>query len=454
MFKSKKRGSSLGVVAILTVVIGVVLYIFASSDFERNAPIIDMQKGEFWNLKKPLQISLSDESGIKSYKITLVANNQSNVLYHEQFIEPKKLLSLSVEPMRAISSLSVKDIKLIVEANDASKWNFFEGNSTTAEYDFKIDKKKPLVNILSNSYKISKGGSALVVFKAVDENLKDLYIETNFGKKFLAQPFSKNGYYISLIAWPLTQDSFSASVYVDDKAGNVTKVHIPLYLQNHSFKVSNITLSDNFLKGKIAQLAEEFEETQGVSDDIERFKIINETVRAKNEKLISDITSKVPQDMVDDFHINKMYPLKNAAAVAAHGDHRIFSYNGNVVSESYHMGLDLASNAQADIKPQNGGEVVYAGDNGLYGNMPVLYHGLGLYTLYGHCSSINVNVGDVIPPQFIIAHTGLSGFALGDHLHFGIVVQGIEVRPDEWMDANWIKLNITDIISNAKALIK
>jgi hypothetical protein len=39
---------------------------------------------------------------------------------------------------------------------------------------------------------------------------------------------------------------------------------------------------------------------------------------------------------------------------------------------------------------------------------------------------------------------------MGDHLHFGILVQGIEVRPEEWMDTKWISDNITSVIDNAK----
>lgn len=454
MFAKKRKNSSLGAIAILTIIAGAIIYIFSSSTFERNAPLIQMGSSGYWNLKAPLEISINDESGVKSYKVILKSANEETLLFHEQLVEPKKSVDVKIEPSRSIASLKDNNIKIIVEASDASKWNFFAGNSTVEEYSFKIDKNRPLVSIVANSYKIKQGGSALVIFKAEDENLKDLYIQTNFDKKFIAQPFYKNGYYIALIAWPLQQDSFKAGVYADDAAGNVTQVHIPLYLQTSPFRVSNLALSDSFLKGKIAELAEEFEETAGVSDDIERFKIINETIRAKNEKLIHELASKVPQERVDDFKINKMYPLKNAAAVASHGDHRIYSYNGSVVSESYHMGLDLASNAMAEIRPQNGGEVVFAGDNGLYGNMPMLYHGLGLYTLYGHCSSINVNVGDNIVSGFKIANTGKSGYAMGDHLHFGILVQGIEVRPDEWMDESWIKLNITDIINNAKTIIK
>ncbi|XPV82155.1 MAG: hypothetical protein ACNI22_16655 [Halarcobacter sp.] len=42
-------------------------------------------------------------------------------------------------------------------------------------------------------------------------------------------------------------------------------------------------------------------------------------------------------------------------------------------------------------------------------------------------------------------HTGSTGAVFGDHLHFGVLVQGIEVNPLEWMDRNWIKTRITHI---------
>ena len=46
-------------------------------------------------------------------------------------------------------------------------------------------------------------------------------------------------------------------------------------------------------------------------------------------------------------------------------------------------------------------------------------HGLGLYSLYGHCSQLLVNEGDEVNAGETIAKTGVSGLALGDHLHFG-----------------------------------
>ena len=80
----------------------------------------------------------------------------------------------------------------------------------------------------------------------------------------------------------------------------------------------------------------------------------------------------------------------NGQVVASFGDHRKYSYKGKRISESYHLGLDLASNAMASIKPQNGGDVVYSDYNGLYGNMPMIHHGLGLYTLSSSCCSLRI----------------------------------------------------------------
>ena len=103
-----------------------------------------------------------------------------------------------------------------------------------------------------------------------------MYIETNFGKKFKPQPFFKEGYFISLLAWPVREEAFRATIVAKDYAGNVSRSYIPLYLKQKSYKVSRIKISNKFLKGKIAELAEEFAQTQGVDDSIEQFKIINE----------------------------------------------------------------------------------------------------------------------------------------------------------------------------------
>lgn len=452
MYK-KKGNSSLGVLFLFGLVIAGVLYIYNSVMFERDVPNITLENNGYWNFKKPLAITIDDVSGLKSYRVLMKTKESETSLHYEEFLNPKESVKIEVEPPRSAYAMKEKSVKIIVEATDASKWNFLNGNAQRKEFTFIIDKKRPQLSSVSHSYKITKGGAALVILKAMDDNLEEVYIQTNYDKKFKLQPFYKEGYYISLVAWPVTQKSFKATMIAVDKAGNKSKSYIPFYLKDKHYRVSNIKLSDRFLKGKIAELAEEFMETQGVENSLEQFVIINEDVRAKNEKLIHKITSNISDEMISDFKMKKMYPLKNAQVVASFGDHRKYSYSGKGISESFHLGLDLASNAMAVIKPQNSGDIVYSDFNGLYGNMPIVDHGLGLYTLYGHCSSVNVNRGDFINAKSEIANTGKSGYAMGDHLHFGVLVQGIEVRPAEWMDTKWIKLNISDVIKSAKEII-
>lgn len=454
--RRKKSSSSIILLVILLAIVGGFVYVYNSVMFEREQPKIEVAKETFWNLKDPLKIKLSDTSGIKYYNVILKANGTEKVLAREVFELSQKEINLDIQnPKLRTLFRKTKEASLFIEAVDNSKWNFFAGNKAQATAKIYIDKKRPFVSVVANSYGIRKGGSALVVFRTKDENLDEFYIDAGF-KKFKPQPFYKEGFYVSLVAWPVNERNFRAYVVAKDLAGNVTKTYINLREKAKNYRVSNLTLKDSFLNGKIADLYAENEDILNVDEDVDkitRFKLVNETLRNKNEELIYDISSKVEDELIADFKIQPFYPLKNGAAVARFGDHRKFFYNKEYISESYHMGLDLASVKQAKMYNQNRAQVVFNDYNGIYGNMLMLSYGMGLYTVYGHCSSVNVNVGDEIAENTYIAATGASGLALGDHLHFGVLVQGIEVRPEEWMDKKWMQLNITEVMDNARELI-
>ena len=451
MRKKSNFGSMMFTVAFLAIIGGVV-YLYNSAMFERTKPTITIENSGYWNLRAPLNVTIDDASGLLAYKVTLQSGSENFVLTDEQFVLPQGSQTLELKTPKRAYSLKNKEVTITVEARDASKWNFMAGNSATETTTLQIDKKRPYLSTIASSYRIIKGGSAVVIFKAEDDNMEAFYVETNFGKRFKAQPFYKEGYYVTLIAWPVTEDTFRATIIATDSAGNVAKSSVPVIPYNKKYKVSKIKLSDKFLNGKVSELAYTYGVEDG-ADLIERFKYINEDMRKSNEDVIHDLTSKVSDKMVNNFPIKKMYPLKNGQVVAQFGDHRIYSYKGEQVSEAYHLGLDLASNAMSPIMSQNPAIVTYAEENGIYGNMPVLYHGLGLYTIYGHCSNMMVKEGDSLRSNETVAKTGRSGYAMGDHLHFGVLVQGIEVRPQEWMDQDWIRKSITDPMREARKLI-
>ncbi len=451
----RKKSNSAGIIVlvVLIAIIGALAYFYNSAMFERTAPSIELKNEIHWNLRSPLSVKVSDKSGIKFVRVTLSDGKNSIVLKNELISPAKNEYILDIKFPRTGFVSNKKYFELTVEAIDSSKWNFLAGNGTIKKSILHVDRKKPELYTVNNSYKIIKGGVATVVFKANDDNLNELYIETNFGKKFKPTPFYKDGYYVSLLAWPSTQKTFKAVIIAKDKAGNISKSRIKFYLKGKKYKVSKITLRDNFIDGKITDLTEEASDKSESMSKIEKFKFINENLRGSNEATIESITSKTQEEKLDSFSMKPFYPLKNAAAVASFGDHRYYKYKENQISESFHLGLDLASTAGANIVASNPGTVVYTKYNGIYGENLILSHGLGVYSLYGHCSSFLVSEGENIDKGQVIAKTGTTGLALGDHLHFGMLVQGIEVRPEEWMDKNWMRENIFDIINSSKKII-
>lgn len=453
----RRRGQGSGAMGWIVgaAALGAIGFMGFSPMFERNDPKMTISHEGYWNFQEPIRVTVEDESGLKSFSAVISTQHEDWTVLEDTTVGKPGTKVFEIRPPVGKRTVEAETITLKVEATDNSLWGLFMGNTASEERTLVIDQRRPVLSIIGHSYKIQKGGTAIVIFKASDPHMESLKIQTNFGKTFVAQPFYKPGYYASLLAWPVQSESFSATVIARDKAGNETKSSIPLRLKDHVYRVSKIELSDSFLDGKIAELANIYPQTIGVDDRLEQFRIINEKVRADNEKIIHKITSAVASNkMVTDFRPIPFYPLVNGQKVADFGDHRIYSYQGQEnVSQAYHMGLDLASVQMGPIRSTNGGEVVFSRENGIYGNLPIIHHGFGLYTLYGHCSEVHVHEKERVGSNQQIARTGLSGYAMGDHLHFGILVQGIEVRPEEWMDAKWISDNITSVIDSAKMII-
>jgi murein DD-endopeptidase MepM/ murein hydrolase activator NlpD len=95
------------------------------------------------------------------------------------------------------------------------------------------------------------------------------------------------------------------------------------------------------------------------------------------------------------------------------------------------------------VPAANSGRVAYTGFLGIYGQTVILDHGLGLFSMYSHLSRIAVKVGDRVAKEQVLGHTGRTGLAAGDHLHFSILIHHSFVDPVEWWDPHWIKDNIT-----------
>ena len=97
--------------------------------------------------------------------------------------------------------------------------------------------------------------------------------------------------------------------------------------------------------------------------------------------------------------------------------------------EKMHNGIDLAAPAGTAVLAAYAGTVVAADYNGTMGNYIMINHGDGLYTIYMHCSALYVSKGSDVSAGTKIAAVGSTGRSTGNHLHFGVRLNGAYVSP-------------------------
>lgn len=97
--------------------------------------------------------------------------------------------------------------------------------------------------------------------------------------------------------------------------------------------------------------------------------------------------------------------------------------------EKFHNGVDLAAPAGSNILAAYNGTVVGAGYNSSMGNYVMIDHGSELYTIYMHASALYVKSGQKVSKGEVIAAVGTTGRSTGNHLHFGVRLNGNYVNP-------------------------
>ena len=100
-----------------------------------------------------------------------------------------------------------------------------------------------------------------------------------------------------------------------------------------------------------------------------------------------------------------------------------------------HKGVDIGASKGTKIVAAAAGTVTVSqyGYSGGYGNYIMLSHGNGVQTVYGHCTSLLVNVGEYVSQGQAIATVGSTGRSTGNHLHFEIRVNGIAQNPQNYV---------------------
>ncbi|HLN86763.1 MAG TPA: M23 family metallopeptidase [Candidatus Limnocylindrales bacterium] len=388
----------------------------------------------------PLEVEVTEQgTGLKSFAVIVTAGGTDYPLANEQYDQPTMQKKFTVALSSKLIGLKEGPAVLRVSAKDRSLWNFFRGNETVLQKNVMIDITPPTLELLADDRYVNFGGVGLIVYKpSADTVTSGIKIGNYFFPGYKGQIKEQPDSYLAFFAHPYNvEPDQRATLVATDKAGNTRELKLAYELKNVKYKKSTIPISDEFLQNKVTPLLNDVAARQGSPKDV--FIRVNKGLRKENEDKIKAITEKSTPKMLWSGAFSQ---LSNSKVEANFADARTYVYKNEAIDNAYHLGYDLSVTKHYPAEAANSGVVAFTGDLGIYGNTVIIDHGLGLFTLYSHLSSIDVKVGDPIKQRQVIGKTGDTGFAAGDHLHYGVYLDGLAILPVEWWDEKWIRDNV------------
>jgi murein DD-endopeptidase MepM/ murein hydrolase activator NlpD len=359
--------------------------------------------------------------------------------------DPKHLRVTRAIGKQAIPDLQPGTARIVVSATRPSFLNLRQ-LSATATKDVQIRLEPPRIAVVSTHHYVNHGGSEMLVYRATPPDVQsgvrvgDLeyagFPASGAGVSG-ADPSLKVVFFALLYDQPINT---RIQAFARDEAGNEAKASFVDNVFEKPFKKSRIELDDKFIDRVVPEIIEHSPELgiqapSSGADVMPAFLKINGELRRLNADKIAAFSSKTSSTRLWE---GPFVQLGNSQVEARFADQRTYLYQGKEVDHQVHLGFDLAVTARTPVLAANAGTVLNASWLGIYGNCVILDHGMGVQSLYGHLSSFDVNVGDKVTRGRTLGHSGMTGLAGGDHLHFTMLVGGRMVTPVEWWDPHWI----------------
>ncbi len=98
-----------------------------------------------------------------------------------------------------------------------------------------------------------------------------------------------------------------------------------------------------------------------------------------------------------------------------------------------HQGIDLASPIGTPIAAPGDGVVIFSGAKEGFGNFIMIAHGNGIVSRFGHNAENMVQPGQKVKRGDQIGTVGMTGRTTGPHLHYEILVDGVNVNPKRFI---------------------
>jgi murein DD-endopeptidase MepM/ murein hydrolase activator NlpD len=395
--------------------------------------------------RTPVTVEVTEpKRGLSYIKVDFVQGDRVESLAERRYSYPPALAfwgsrtvhdSIVVQVGReTIVGLKAGQASIRVTAGRAGTW-LRRPDPARQEIALPVRLSPPSLQVTSTQVYVAQGGCEVAVYRVGESSIRDGVRAGSWWFPGYPLPGGGKGERFAFFAIPYDVNSADVRLVAADAAENETELKIVDQFFPRKFKEDAVDLSDAFMSKVVPEI---MAQTPGLQDQgslLDNYLEINTNLRQKNGEELKELAKKSRQEFLWS---RPFLSLRNGKVMAGFADYRTYTYKGRVVDHETHLGYDLAVTRHAPVPAANDGVVVQATYFGIYGNSVVIDHGYGLMSLYGHLSLINVTPGQKVARGDIIGQTGETGLAGGDHLHFGVILDGLPVNPVEWWDGHWI----------------
>lgn len=386
-----------------------------------------------------LTLHLTAPSGrLRSVEARLVQAGQERTVLAERFPDPgptetRRPLTLEAQAL----GLKEGSAELRVWAED-SAWRPWPSKAPRLVQALKVDLTPPTLELRAATDYVRHGGAGLAIYRVKGAVRSGVQVgETFFPGVTGLGPDPAIA--VTLFTVPYSAPAAEPTLIAEDEAGNRRVLGRISRLLPGRFPQDTIDLTEAFLRRKVPELVPTAP-TGSAEELLTAFLAVNREGRREAEAKIQAVAR---QSEPQPLWRGVFQQQSNTKVFSNFAEQRTYRFDGRVVDHQWHLGFDLASRRQSPVQAANAGKVLFAGPLGIYGNVVILDHGLGLATLYGHLSEITVGKGQGVGAGEVLGRTGETGLAGGDHLHFAVLIHGVYTTPMEWWDAKWIRDHIS-----------
>ena len=360
--------------------------------------------------------------------------------------ELKRLENERQETLDAISGLkdSISDVQKDIDSLKAEKTTIQSYinqldrqmgslSAKISDFEQKIDSK--ITDIESTKEALEEANAACVEqyesmkmrIQYIYENPSESLIEMLFTADNLTDLLNRAGYVASMSDYDRNMmdklNDTKAEIELKEKTLEAELEELKMMQDELEAQKKKVNASINSKKGELAAANSDLGDVTAQQGDYQK-------QLAEQERLLDEIEEQIARAANPDAYQGSstgfIWPCPGYTRISSYFGPRPQPTPG---ASTNHKGVDLAAPYGTSILASAAGVVTTSTYSSSAGNYIVIAHGNGMSTVYMHCSSLLVSVGETVEQGQVIAKVGSTGYSTGNHLHFGVIKNGSYVNP-------------------------